>query len=352
VGLHHFLALSLEFYCVLISIGCYSACLYTFLAFSNDFLQAKYGYSVAESGRVAGILSIFSAVGSPPAGLAIDYIGARAPSAFIAAATGFVAYVLLAFTSASPVVAIVLAGFAFAVLPSTLFPMVADTVPEEAFTSVYALLTCFLNLLLAFSFFLAGQLSNSEISEDATGTDDALPPEAPPNYDSVLYFLLFYMLVTSIATFWLAKIDITRRLAKRSGGVGLVAALAGKAGISDIESEPLMVAPPSRGAHGVTARFTGADATVAAAVGGQGLGAVLRKEQGRYVVPRGALAEGLHAMPMHTRVANAKFRTGFKQTKKSRARAAAAVATTARYEPDDDDGDIGLGQAPGGYYGV
>ena len=138
VGLHHLLTLRTEFYAVLIAIATYSGCYYTFLAFANDYLAVKYGMHAEEAGGLIGIISLSSCVLSPLSGLLLDKRGGRAHAAFAAMLCACTAFGLMGFTSAPLMPCMVLAAVSYAVLPAALYPMIAEVVPEEAFTQVCA----------------------------------------------------------------------------------------------------------------------------------------------------------------------------------------------------------------------
>ena len=163
-GFHHLAKLNWEFYAVLASIATYSGCFYTFLAFGNDYLQTKYGMHAEESGQLVGIISIFSCFISPIAGLILDKRGGRSYAACAAMLGACAAFSLMGFTDTPVTPCIVLAGICYAILPSALYPMIADTVPEEAFAQVYAIINACVNMLLMMSFYGAGALSEAPVS--------------------------------------------------------------------------------------------------------------------------------------------------------------------------------------------
>ena len=191
LGLHHLTLLGWDFFAVLIAISTYSGCFYTFLAFGNDWLHAKYGMHADESGMLIGMISIFSCVLSPIAGLVLDKRGGREYAALAAMIAACTAFALMGFTSAPVAPCIVLAAIAYAILPSALYPLISVVVPEEAFTQVrmygsrtiivlasiassssacdtcsitrflptqvYAIINASLNALLMLSFYAAGE---------------------------------------------------------------------------------------------------------------------------------------------------------------------------------------------------
>ena len=136
LGLHHLFTLRTEFYAVLLAIATYSGCYYTFLAFANDYLAVKYGMHAEEAGALIGVISLASCVLSPITGLLLDKRGGRAHAAFAAMLGACTAFCLMGFTAAPVMPCMALAAVSYAVLPSALYPMIAEVVPEEAFTQV------------------------------------------------------------------------------------------------------------------------------------------------------------------------------------------------------------------------
>ena len=84
-----------------------------------------------------GIVSLSSVVLSPLSGLALDKLGGSEITAFVFMTTSIAVFGLLGFVEmASPVPVIALGGVCYGVLPSALYPLLAECVPEEAFPQV------------------------------------------------------------------------------------------------------------------------------------------------------------------------------------------------------------------------
>lgn len=207
LGLEHLLGLSTEFWLVFLCIIIYSSVFYTFLAFGNDFLQTTYGMNAFESGRVVGLISISSCILSPTSGLLLDKVSGRSLAAFIAMLLACISFFLLGFTSLPVVPLIGTAGIAYSILPSALYPIVAEVVPDESFTVVYAAVNAGVNMLLTVTVYSVGWISHitasvshgnepNEISTDLTtvihDTD-----ESKPNY---YYVFAIFVMLTGIGT--------------------------------------------------------------------------------------------------------------------------------------------------------
>lgn len=175
VGLNHLVGLQVDFWLVIVGIAAYSGSFYTFMgegreggrgvcvrwrirrevdsitggtctpvtpppfepaAFGMDYLESKYGLDMEDSGRIIGIISIASCGLSPLSGFLLDKRGGRPYAAFVGMAGSCAAFALLGFTNAPVMPTVVFAGVCYSVLPAALYPLVADVVPEEAFTQV------------------------------------------------------------------------------------------------------------------------------------------------------------------------------------------------------------------------
>lgn len=136
-----------------------------------DYLETKYGLGMEDSGHIVGIISIASCIISPISGLIMDKRGGRPYVAFVGMAGSCIAFALLGFTDAPVVPTVVFAGICYALLPSSLYPLVADFVPEEAFTQVYAIANAAVNVVLTVTMLLAGELSTDRGLESAESVE-------------------------------------------------------------------------------------------------------------------------------------------------------------------------------------
>lgn len=214
VGLHHLTSLTWQFYAVLVGIASYSGCFYTFLAFGNDYLQAKYGMDMDESGKIVGMISFFSAVLSPLAGYVMDKRGGKEYAATVCMLVACIAFTVMGFTDAPIIPSVIAAGLAYSVLPCALYPLIADAVPEEAFTQVYAITNAAVNMVLMVSFYAAGTLSDTTLSEE--GIARAAGGEAAkPDYTAVFYLFTTFTGIGTVSTGILAYAHHNKPLEKR-----------------------------------------------------------------------------------------------------------------------------------------
>jgi MFS family permease len=237
LGLDHLLGLSLDFWLLFFCIVAYSSVFYTFLAFGNDYLQATYGMDSAHSGRVVGLVSISSCVLSPTSGLLLDKFGGRPVASFLSMVLACISFALMGFTHAPVVPAVAAAGFAYSVLPSALYPMVAEVVPDESFTVVYAAVNAGVNLLLTVTVYLAGWLSHATAKRHGEGAAApsaaavaaAAAAVAAANYT---YVFVMFVLLTFLGVLASGKLMLLRR--KESE---LVAAVAAARRARDLDEE-------------------------------------------------------------------------------------------------------------------
>lgn len=170
MGIYHLLALRWDFWCVLVGIACYSSAAYSLLAFGNDWLQVDHGFNDHTSGQALGIVSIFSMVVSPSIGLLMDRRGGQRYACFIAMLGLCGTFAALGFTRLHPIGGLVLVGIFYSVCPSSLYPLLTETVPEESFTVVYAIVNAFINAILTGAYYLAGYITKGSLPDDVGGT--------------------------------------------------------------------------------------------------------------------------------------------------------------------------------------
>jgi MFS family permease len=170
LGFSHLRRLKWEFWCVLGGIACYSSAFYTFLAFGNLWLMQNYGYDDNRSGQTIGIVSIFSMALSPAIGVLMDKKGGQRYAAFTAMCGACFFFAIMGFTDAPPVATVLLAGACYSVLPSSLYPLLVQTVPDDSFTAVYALVNSCINLFLTGAYYFAGYITNVKTSASDAAT--------------------------------------------------------------------------------------------------------------------------------------------------------------------------------------
>jgi len=166
MGIYHLLALRWDFWCVLVGIACYSSAAYSLLAFGNDWLQVDHGYNDHTSGQALGIVSIFSMVVSPSIGLLMDRRGGQRYACFVAMLGLTCTFAALGFTTIHPIAGLVLIGIFYSICPSSLYPLLTETVPEESFVVVYAIVNAFINAILTGAYYLAGYITKGSLPDE------------------------------------------------------------------------------------------------------------------------------------------------------------------------------------------
>jgi hypothetical protein len=136
LGFGHLFLLPWQFWCVMAGIVCYSASFYTFLAFGVAWLTTSHGMDDNAAGETAGIISIFSMVVSPSTGLIMDIYGYQHTVCFLAMVSSCFWFATMGFTEAPPVMTLVFAAISYSLLPSSLYPLLPEYVPEESFATV------------------------------------------------------------------------------------------------------------------------------------------------------------------------------------------------------------------------
>jgi len=166
LGIGHMVSLQWRFYCCLGGIICYSSAFYTFLAFGPKWLLTTYHMSEGEAGQTAGIIAIFSMVISPTIGLVMDKRGGQRFVCFFAMVSACFWFAIMGYTDTAPAICIVFAGISYSLLPASLYPLLPEFVPDESFTTVYAILNSLINLVFTIVLLLAGQiLGEGDVSE-------------------------------------------------------------------------------------------------------------------------------------------------------------------------------------------
>ena len=67
-------------------------------------------------------------------------------------------FTIMGFAHAPPAVCIVFAGISYSLLPASLYPLLPEFVPDESFTTVYAILNSLINLVFTVVLVIAGQI--------------------------------------------------------------------------------------------------------------------------------------------------------------------------------------------------
>jgi MFS family permease len=166
LGFGHMFTLGWRFYCTLGGIICYSSAFYTFLAFGPKWLMTSYDVTEADAGQTTATIAIFSMIVSPTAGLIMDSRGGQRFVCFGAMLSACIWFAIMGFSRLDPKVCIVFAGFSYSLLPASLYPLLPEFVPDESFTTVYAILNSLINLVFTIVLLISGSvLGAGDVSE-------------------------------------------------------------------------------------------------------------------------------------------------------------------------------------------
>ena len=89
---------------------------------------------------ISGLIYLLSAPASPVLGILIDKTGRNVTYCFIAILVTLICHSILAFTFWDPYIAVIIMGFAYSLLASALWPIVALIIPEYQLGTAYGLM--------------------------------------------------------------------------------------------------------------------------------------------------------------------------------------------------------------------
>ncbi|XP_022246324.1 major facilitator superfamily domain-containing protein 1-like [Limulus polyphemus] len=142
----------------LISLICvtYYVAIFPFIGLGSVFFMRKFEFSPTMANNINGIVYIVSAGASPVLGLLIDKTGRHLTWVFVSVILTLGMHALLAFSFLNPWIAMVIMGFAYSMLASGLWPMVALIIPEHQLGTAYGIMQSVQNLGLGVITILAG----------------------------------------------------------------------------------------------------------------------------------------------------------------------------------------------------
>lgn len=120
------------------------------------FFERKYDFSPEQANTVNSIIYSIAAVASPVCGFIVDKTGRNVMWVFISTVITIGAHAILAFTFVNPYVGTIIMGFAYSMLASSLWPLVALIIPEYQLGTAYGICQAVQNLGLAVVSMFAG----------------------------------------------------------------------------------------------------------------------------------------------------------------------------------------------------
>ncbi|XP_055371867.1 major facilitator superfamily domain-containing protein 1 [Condylostylus longicornis] len=148
----------LTFWMVSIICVAYYVAIFPFIALGKAFFIEKWHFKPEDANSCNSIIYIISAITSPLFGLLIDKCGRNVYWILFATIATIGSHSLLAFTMLSPYVGMVLMGFSYALLASSLWPLVAIIIPEYQLGSAYGICQSVQNLGLAVISIISGMI--------------------------------------------------------------------------------------------------------------------------------------------------------------------------------------------------
>ena len=135
-------------YIVALCIVFYSG-VFPFETFAYKFFIDTHGVSREMAGQLVGMLTLFTMFGTPAFGLFVDKFGKRAMLMMFGSALMIPVYLMMAYTSVSLRIPMLMMGIAFALIPAVMWPSVAYIVDQSKLGTAYGLMTMIQNIGLA-----------------------------------------------------------------------------------------------------------------------------------------------------------------------------------------------------------
>jgi len=143
----------------LLCVTYYSAVM-PFVAFSNLFLQKKYGLSAVQGGFYVSIVFISTMICTPLFGLIIDKIGKRATVMIFGSVMLIPIFLTLGLTSLNPAWPMTILGISYSLVPAALWASVPLIVEEKRLGTAFGLISVIQNGGLTVIPWLAGKITD------------------------------------------------------------------------------------------------------------------------------------------------------------------------------------------------
>lgn len=123
----------------------YSA-IFPFTSFATDILQNKFGLSTRMAGALPSLVILSTIAGTPLAGWFVDRHGRRVTLMAVGSFLLLFAHLLLGLTMLPPIIAMVLLGLAFSLVPAAMWPSIPLLVEAQHTGTAYGLMGMLQNL--------------------------------------------------------------------------------------------------------------------------------------------------------------------------------------------------------------
>jgi len=136
----------------------YYVAIFPFISLGKMFFTNRFELDAATAGAVNSLVYIISAAASPVFGFCIDKTGKNIYWLLTGVVITIGCHALLAFSFVTPWVAMIIMGFAYSILASSLWPLVALVVPQHQIGTAYGIMQSVQNLGLAVITIVAGKI--------------------------------------------------------------------------------------------------------------------------------------------------------------------------------------------------
>lgn len=140
----------------------YYVAVFPFISLGLVFYENKYAMSHDEASLVNSLIYILAAVISPLTGFCIDRTGRNVAWIMIGVTFTLLCHGMLAFTFIPPYIPVVIIGFAYSILASALWPLVALIVPQHQIGTAYGVMQSIQNLGIAIAVYGAGKIVDAK----------------------------------------------------------------------------------------------------------------------------------------------------------------------------------------------
>lgn len=136
------------------------AAVFPFTAFSTVFLQSKFGFTAVKGGFYTSLVITGTMFFTPLFGFMVDRLGRRATMMMLGSLLLVPVHLSLALTHFSPVVAMLVLGVAFSLVPAAMWPAIPVMVEEKRLGTAFGLMTLIQNVGLTIFNWLAGKITD------------------------------------------------------------------------------------------------------------------------------------------------------------------------------------------------
>lgn len=140
----------------------YYVAIFPFISLGKMFFTNRFELDASTAGAVNSLVYIISAAASPVFGFCIDRSGKNVFWVLTGVVITIGCHGLLAFTFVTPWVAMIIMGFAYSILASSLWPLVAMVVPQHQIGTAYGIMQSVQNLGLAVVTIVAGKIVDAK----------------------------------------------------------------------------------------------------------------------------------------------------------------------------------------------